>query len=424
MKHLLSGILLLIFVSTAEAIPNSFFGNGIGIPIIPAFPRFNADLTEEFLNEAKWKQQTFSGPWRDEPALEGTFIRRMEALPYVLGEVPMSVVVSGNNKGTVEIAVSFLDAGLFFGYHFGGEKNKEEKEAGRERRAEFARHFKELNETLTDRLEAGCGRGTPGQMGRNLLLQTAYTDYQWEGFILRLVAREDHSVVIRLFRADAVPRQLVTEEVTGLDRRARAAKYAAGVESGASGDLLIRGIPMFTQGNTPFCGIHSLAMTASYLGLKASPEDLAAAADFRNTGSAGGSNIFELHRAVADELEMRVSVAQTFDQERALRSLEAGLPVIVWRRVSEERESEHRRFMSAFKEDPALSPPRLSAKELESLPLRDVDGSPAHSSIVTGLNRARGEVIYTEPWGEETRDRRMRVEEMEATAYAVFHFKL
>ncbi len=424
MKHFLPGVLLLVLVSTAEAIPNSFFGNGIGIPIIPAFPRFNADLTGEFLSEAKWKEPTFSGPWREEPALEGTFIRRMEALPYVFGEVPMSVVVYGNEKGTTEIAVSFLDAGLFFGYHFGGEKNGEEKEAGRERRAEFARHFKELNEALTDRLEAGCGRGTPGLMGRNPLLQTAYTDYHWEGFVLRLAAREDHSVVIRLFKTDAAPTDLVAGEVTGLDRRARAAKYAAGVETGASGELLIRGIPMFTQGNTPFCGIHSLAMTASYLGLKASPEDLAAAADFKNTGSAGGSDIFELHRAVADELGMRVSVAPTFDPERALRSIEAGLPVIVWRRVSEEREAAHRRFMSAFKVDSSLSPPRLSAVDLESLPQRDVDGLPSHASIVTGLNRARGEVIYTEPWGEETRDRHMRVEEMEATAYAVFHFKL
>ena len=33
-------------------------------------------------------------------------------------------------------------------------------------------------------------------------------------------------------------------------------------------------------------------------------------------------------------------------------------------------------------------------------------------------------VIYAEPWGEDTRDRRMTLEEMEATVYAVFSFKL
>jgi hypothetical protein len=33
-------------------------------------------------------------------------------------------------------------------------------------------------------------------------------------------------------------------------------------------------------------------------------------------------------------------------------------------------------------------------------------------------------VIYAGPRGEDTRDRRMRVEEIEATAYAVVFFKL
>lgn len=424
MEKILCGILLLVSVSRLDAIPNSFFGNGNAIPIIPAFPRFNADLTEEFLDAANWKRADFSGPWRDEPALEGHFIKRMEALPYVMGEVPMSVAALGGKTGTTEIVVSFLDAGIFFGYHFGGEKNRREREAGRERRTEFARHFKELNDILTTRLEAGCGRGTPGLIGRNPLLQTAYTDYQWDGFVLRLVAREDHSVVIRVFRADAAPTRLVAPEVVALDRRARALKYASAVETGASGDRFIRGIPMFTQGNTPFCGVHSLAMTASYLGLTASPEELAAAADFKNTGSAGGSDLFELHRAVADELGMRVSVAPSFEADRALRSVDAGLPVIVWRRVSAEREAAHRLFMDAFKKDATLSPPVLSTVEMEHLPRREAGGSPSHASVVTGLNEARGEVIYTEPWGEETRDRRMRIEEMEATAYAVFHFKL
>jgi hypothetical protein len=125
MKRL--ALLLLPFLATpsAEAIPNSFFGNGNGnvIPIIPAFPRFNADLTKDFLTADNWKRQEFPGPWRDEPSLEGERIRRMEALPLVFGEVPMSVTTSGNESGVSEITLGFLDAGLYFGYHFGGEQN-------------------------------------------------------------------------------------------------------------------------------------------------------------------------------------------------------------------------------------------------------------------------------------------------------------
>jgi hypothetical protein len=37
---------------------------------------------------------------------------------------------------------------------------------------------------------------------------------------------------------------------------------------------------------------------------------------------------------------------------------------------------------------------------------------------------ATDSLFHAEPRGEDTRDRRMRVEEMEATAYAVVFFKL
>jgi hypothetical protein len=44
----------------------------------------------------------------------------------------------------------------------------------------------------------------------------------------------------------------------------------------------------------------------------------------------------------------------------------------------------------------------------------------AHASVITGVNKKRDEVIFTESWGENNRNRRMRAEEMEATAYVTF----
>ncbi len=44
--------------------------------------------------------------------------------------------------------------------------------------------------------------------------------------------------------------------------------------------------------------------------------------------------------------------------------------------------------------------------------------------MITGYNAERGEVIFLESWGEHTRGRRMRTEELEATAYMVFYFKM
>lgn len=424
MKRLVLLLLPLLAASPIRAIPNSFFGNGIGIPIIPAFPRFNADLTQEFLTADNWKRQEFPGPWRDEPALEGETVRRMEALPLVFGEVPMSVTTSGDESGVSEITLGFLDAGIYFGYHFGGEQTREQREAGRGKRQEFERHFEELVERLGERLEEGCGRGTPGVMGATPLMRMEYVDYLWEDFVLRLVARPEHSVSLHLFKRGEAPAGYVSPEFAAMDRRERAAKFADAVRRDDSGEISIGGIPIFVQGETPFCAVHSLAMATRYLGLSASPGDLAGSAGFENTGSAAGSNLVGLYRAVGDELGMRTSIVPNFDREKVIRSLEDGLPVIVWRRVSMEREKAHFRFAAARKKDPLLAPPALTPEEMAKLPESDGRGLPSHASVLTGYSPASNSIIYAEPWGEDTRDRRMRVEEMEATAYAVFYFKL
>lgn len=407
-----------------HAIPNTFFGNGNAIPIIPAFPRFNADLTEEFLDVGKWKAGDFSGPWAEEPSMPELSVRRMTANPVAFGEVPMTVVAYGDGSETTELAIHFLDAGLYFGYRGGGEQTREARDDGRAKRNEFNCHFKRLSDDIHDRLEEGCGRGNPGAIGRTPALRTEFTEFRWEEFVLRLVEREDHSVSLHIYRAGHEPAGLVERAWLEADRRDRQAMLEEKVSGGEEGAIRITGLPMFTQGMTPFCGIHSLAMVGHHVGLRTSPEALAAAAEFKNTGSAGGSDMIGVHRAVAAELDMDVAIAPKFDPKRVERSIRQGLPVIVWRRVSAERERHHAAVASGRKSEAPGALPPLTPEEMETLPDRDARGTPSHASIVTGIDGENGVVYYTEPWGETGRDRSMRLEEMEATSYAVFHFRL
>ncbi|MEM9281485.1 MAG: hypothetical protein AAGA96_06650 [Verrucomicrobiota bacterium] len=401
---------LMVLGSEVWAVPNSFFSNGgINIPIIPAFPRFNADLTEEFLSEENWISSEFSGPWQAEPSLPDLQVSRMTASPVVLGEVPMSVMAYSNEGGVVEIAIHFLDAGLYFGYLQGGEPTREAREAGREKRNEFSRHFKELSKKLTNRLEDGCGRGKIGEFGVSSMLRTEFVDYHWEGFTLRLVQRDDHSVSVHVFERGNEANSFIDRDLLEMSRRERQDWLLQRVSTNEDGVSEVKGLPMFTQGTTPFCSLHSLAMVSSHLGLKARTETLVAAADFKNTGSAGGSDLIEVHRAVAQELGMKVSLAPKFDAARINRSIEDGLPVIVWRRVSAERERVHEEHASVLSKDPDQRIDPLDTAEIETLPQRDLRGSPSHASVVTGVDLERGEVIYTEPWGDSTRGRRMRV---------------
>ena len=99
------------------------------------------------------------------------------------------------------------------------------------------------------------------------------------------------------------------------------------------------------------------------------------------------------------------------------------MPVIVWRRVSKEREAAHNEFLAELAGHPGAKLAAPTKADQALWPARDEKGSPSHASVISGLNEELGEVIFTEPWGEHARERRMRVEEMEATAYAVFYFR-
>ncbi|MEM6280353.1 MAG: hypothetical protein AAF733_12805, partial [Verrucomicrobiota bacterium] len=118
------------------------------------------------------------------------------------------------------------------------------------------------------------------------------------------------------------------------------------------------------------------------------------------------------------ELDMNLTVAPRFDPKRVERALRDGLPVLIWRRVSREREAYHREVAGT---DIKFEP--FTVEEREGLPLRDESG-PSHASVVTGIDPGDGAIHYVEPWGHDGLDRRMRIEEAEATTYAVFYFKL
>jgi hypothetical protein len=426
MKKLLLGILLALIVApTAPAIPNVFFGNGQFFgPVIPAFPRFNANLTREFFDNDNWLENEFPGPWEDQPALDGTTVKRMTEMPVVLGGVPTAIYAYSDDEGLREMSITYLDAGSFFGFKLGGEKTQKERQAGSERRSEFGSHYNRISRVLRETIEKGVGSGKQTVIGRSHLLRSVFMDYEVDDFVLRLATRENHSISIHVMRKDRVVGSFADQQLLAMSDRERAALLVKNVTNNERGDLMIDGIPMYTQGNTPFCGVHSLAMAAHYYGLRMHPEDLIAGADLQNTGSAKGSNIFGIYHAAAEEVGMKATVSSRFDARKVQKALEAGMPVVVWRRVTYAREQAHHRFAKTVAEDPNAILPAASDAEKTNWPNREDKGSPSHASVVSGINSDLKEVIITEPWGEHARKRHMHFEEMEASAYAVFYFEL
>jgi len=351
-------------------------------------------------------------------------VKRMSANPILFGAVPDSVYSYSETGKTNTLVITYLDAGTFFGFKLGGEKTHTERQTGSEKRSEFNHLFRRIEADLRKRLEAGCGTGRRVMIGKSDLLRTAFTDFVCEDFIIRLAARDGHSVALYLMKKDRPVYSFLDQKISTIDGAERLKLLASNVATNDRGDTIVDDIPVFSQGNTPFCGIHSLAMVGHYYGLRIPAEGLEAGAQFKNTGSARGSRVLDLYKAAAEEMDMNVSVSSKFDLKRISKAIEMGMPVIVWRRVSKARESFHTQFAAQVQGKPLIDMPTTNSAQRASWPARGKKGSPSHASVISGINLERNEVVFCEPWGEFARGRRMSVEEMQATTYAAFYFKL
>jgi hypothetical protein len=181
--------------------------------------------------------------------------------------------------------------------------------------------------------------------------------------------------------------------------------------------VLIGSLRPIPQGYRPYCGLNTLAMAARHFGLHIDEDWLAAAAGFRNTGSAAGSNLPRIYRAVATEAGLSLDQANRFDPRAARNAIDSGLPVVVWRRFSSERDRLHSRVAR----NPAASlPDPGDPGERASWP---DDDAPLHASVLVGYHDGRREFLFLESWSGRDSPRRMRAEELEATAYLTFVFQ-
>jgi len=132
----------------------------------------------------------------------------------------------------------------------------------------------------------------------------------------------------------------------------------------------------------------------------------------------------KFYEAAAKEARVRTQFSAKFDFETAIRHLNKGEPIIVWRCWAEARDQELIAFSKELKThaDAKLPAPR-DAAERKKWPT-DHSNSNGMTSMIMGYNRQRGEVMLHIPnWGEDYTGFRMRKEEMEVSAYGLWYFE-
>jgi hypothetical protein len=120
---------------------------------------------------------------------------------------------------------------------------------------------------------------------------------------------------------------------------------------------------------------------------------------------------------VAKEAGFSMARSRDYSHASVRRSLQAGMPVIVWRRWGQDRDRMHTRISRAVD---AGEDSQYGELDRQSLPN---DSSPLHASVLVGYNDERKEVLFLESWAGQIKPRRMPVAELDATAYYTFLFQ-
>ncbi|MGB6219547.1 C39 family peptidase [Haloferula sp.] len=422
----ISCLLLLALVSVTlpcAAIPNSVFG-----PVLGADSPLNGrDLDDLVFGKGIWDgSEALPGDWVDEGEVGTSSLSYLLARPELFGQEVLLLRSTRREGRLVQLEATFADAGSYFGYFDeklpdGLSRRQAEEEMGKrlaEKQESFRESFVTVLSTLRETLAKSADKPKPKvrRFGKGRMLRLEPEEWTRDGLVMRLFSAEDRLVRVIISPEDQVAEGWLDRGLEGESERQRLERLEASVET-KFGSVRIEGIKTVPQGYKPYCGLNTLAMAARHFGMTLDEDWMAAAAGFQNTGSAGGSNMVKLYHAVAAEAGLSLDRSSDFDEASVKRSLDGGLPVIVWRRFSHERNQLHDRLARSPESvlpNPAMAGERASWPD---------DEAPLHASVITGYDSLKKEIYFLESWSGHERTRRMRIEEMAATSYLCFAFK-
>lgn len=363
-----------------------------------------------------WQREDFQQAWGPPPVSSGLTCRLWPGALLLAGTLPVQSIAGLWRSGhLIQISFVVLDAGNWFGFGKTPASAGSREQLIEEFSGEFQKTTREvrkfLPETAQDSETLTIGRGT--QLAHeveimsagDLWLRLTIAENQLIKFVLTPTER-DASDVLASFRETSKRQQR---------------EYFEAIPAVTSrGDVVIEGLPIFPQGDRAYCGVSTLAMVMQHAGLRLDTEDYAMAARIR-FGSTEDSEIRETYEAAEALAEIRFKRSLRFDFDKARRSIDEGFPVVVHRRFSQQRDYLHTHFTRRWREDPALELPRPDPKDQAQWPGNEAY---THASVINGYHEDRGEVIFTESWTDQFRNRRMRAEELEATSYMAYYGSL
>lgn len=355
---------------------------------------------------SRWQGADFSALF-PAPKVEATGISHVAATRRfdVCGTQPMAVSARWVYGGVHSVSAVIFDAGSFFGFN---NSNLPKGETFEEGKLRFDKEFSERQEAVLEGLKKlGADAGTELVLGKRSGLNMKTQLFKLPQGAARLMSYEHQLLLLDFFRSEADARTLLIP-----------VSIAPAQTSAGSTERRLPVVPMVPQGNRGYCGVATLAMVGSMLGLQPGAEEYAALSGFQY-GIETKSDIRELFGNVAQEAGVKAQRSPKFDAGKMKQSIDQGMPVVVFRYWAEERDYIHSAYSARIARGEKAELPAASMDDRKTWPKK----SPfTHSSIVNGYRADKREAIFTESWGEQARNRRMRVEEMEGTSYYAVYF--
>lgn len=387
-------------------------------------PLNGLEISDTLLSDRLWSgADALPGKWHAEASVSGSDSSYLLASPQFLGLKTILVRAAHRGERLEELQLTFADAGSYFGYYQDrAPAGLGKKEAWRwhlENLSIRNQEFLELLKTRRDSLRTALEKfdSTPREFdrGRTRALRASLRVYRHRDLTLSLFEDNDRLLRLLISREKNLPKGWLDPTLAKFSPRERLRALEKAVIKTDRGDRVLPGVAIVPQGYRPYCGLNTLVMAGRYLGLHVDEDWLAVAGKFQNTGTAAGSNLPTLYQAVAKEAGFKMKRSRNYSHTDVRRSLQQGLPVIVWRRWSPERDREHSRIGRAF----ARGSDETFPKKLGILPTEE---SPLHSSAIIGFNDKRQELILLESWAGHSHPRRITVRELSETAYLTFCF--
>lgn len=364
---------------------------------------------------------------------EGGELLRLTRPSLVFGEFPVTIDLWVEDDRPVRLQATYIEAGSFFRYRQNPREVRDREQRRRlqemernarrqdqEDRRAFPGEFRRIERKLPQVIEAMAGdrlRMTGHGSGQ---LRTQVRSVAAGEVNIQLFVERDQLIMLVIEPAEAG----VAAAASSLTRGQRQRIRAENAVRHPNGDVIIEGVPMIPQGTRGYCAVGSLTMVARYHGVSVDIDFLAAQAGYRE-GEVRNAALRPIYQEVARQGKLRLLSTPALNVRDICNEIDQGRPVLVWRYFTRERDAWHSLFANEFLRNEAFILPHPNRgsdgrRDRQTWPTADNSG---HASVITGFNKERGEFIFSESWGEETRNRRMRFEEMKETVYFVWMFR-